>query len=244
MDYYLIIPARYKSSRFPGKPLVDICGKSMLERTYGQCISVCDQKKVFVATDDERIVEHCNLKEMNSIFTPADCLTGTDRVAYCIDRLESDLYINVQGDEPIFNPCDLKNLIDKALQNKEVIYNGYAEIKSEDQYRNRAIPKVVFDNDNNLIYMSRAPIPNNKENKFLKSWRQICAYSFPRNALIDFSNRKQKTRLEQIEDLEILRFLEMGYKVKMLEMSNDSIAVDHPEDVKKVIAKLSKNEKS
>ena len=244
MDYYLIIPARYESSRFPGKPLVDISGKSMLERTYSQCISVCDEKQVFVATDDKRILEHCNSKKINAISTPNDCLTGTDRVASCIDRLESELYINVQGDEPIFNPTDLKNLIDKAVQNKEVIYNGYTEIKSEEQYRNRAVPKVVFDNDDNLIYMSRAPIPNNKDNRFLKSWRQVCAYSFPRNALIDFSKRKQKTRLEQIEDLEILRFLEMGYKVKMLEMSDDSIAVDHPEDVQKVIAKLSKNENS
>jgi 3-deoxy-manno-octulosonate cytidylyltransferase (CMP-KDO synthetase) len=99
--YIIVIPARYKSTRFPGKPLIDLNGKSMVQRTYEQCLKAVPKDLVFVATEDSRIQKHCEDFEMNVILTSDDCLTGTDRVAEVADTIEADYYINVQGDEPL-----------------------------------------------------------------------------------------------------------------------------------------------
>ena len=114
------------------------------------------------------------------------------------------------------------------------VYNGYSEIKYESEYRSLTIPKVVMREDGRLLYMSRSPIPGNKGDKFQKSWKQICIYGFSRNALLDFSKKSKKTELEEQEDIEILRFLEMGYEVKMIKLIGNSIAVDTSEDVERV----------
>ncbi|MEI2393376.1 3-deoxy-manno-octulosonate cytidylyltransferase, partial [Priestia megaterium] len=235
MNYSVIIPARYESSRLPGKPLVDLLGIPMIIRTYQQCAKACDPKKIYVATDDERIKLICQEKNINVLMTSKQCLTGTDRVAECINYLDSEVFINVQGDEPLFNPEDLKTMIRKIEEFPNEILNGYCEIKSEREFRSHSIPKVVFNTDNKLLYMSRGAIPNNKNNEFLKAWRQVCVYAFPKNSLKNFNEQKEKTPLESLEDIEILRFLELGHEVRMIELSNQSIAVDNPSDVQRVI---------
>lgn len=238
MRSILVIPARFKSTRFPGKPLTDILGKSMIQRVYEQCIQAFPRDDIYVATEDERIKNHCDEHGIQCLMTSKNCLTGTDRIAEVAEIIDADYYINVQGDEPLFNPEDIKYLINKIPEHKGEIINGYCKIDNEDDYRSVSTPKVVFRPDGRLLYMSRSPIPGNKSNKFSLSYRQVCAYAFPKKALKEFSKSNGKTLLENEEDIEILRFLELGYEVRMVEMSNISIPVDHHDDLQKVIKKL------
>tara|TARA_B100000900_G_scaffold221507_1_gene188004 strand:- start:109 stop:840 length:732 start_codon:yes stop_codon:yes gene_type:complete len=233
MKYIVVIPARYKSKRLPGKPLANIGGLPMIVRTYNQCAKVVNKDKIVVATDNLKIKNVCDEYNIKSIITSNKCLTGTDRVAEVAKKIKCNFYINVQGDEPFFNPSDLKMLIKQAKKKPMEVINGYTEIKDRKLFFSSSIPKVVFDKKNYLLYMSRGPIPSNKALEFKKSWRQVCAYSFPRKALFDFANSKNKTPIESLEDIEILRFLEKGYKVKMIKMSNKSLAVDNNEDLEK-----------
>ena len=233
MKYIVVIPARYKSKRLPGKPLANIGGLPMIIRTYNQCAKVVNKDKIVVATDNLKIKNVCDEYNIKSIITSNKCLTGTDRVAEVAKKIKCNFYINVQGDEPFFNPNDLKMLIKEAKKKPKEVINGYTEIKDRKLFFSSSIPKVVFDKKGYLLYMSRGPIPSNKALEFKKSWRQVCAYSFPRKALFDFANSKNKTPIESLEDIEILRFLEKGYKVKMIKMSNKSLAVDNSEDLEK-----------
>lgn len=238
MKSIIVIPARYKSTRFPGKPLTVILGKTMIQRVYEQCIQAFPKETVYIATEDERIKKHCNDNNMQCLVTSDNCLTGTDRIAEVAKIIDADYYINVQGDEPLFNPEDIKLLISKIPEYKGEIINGYCSIDNESDYRSVSTPKVVFRPDGRLLYMSRSPIPGNKSNQFSFSYRQVCAYAFPKEALVAFSKSNGKTMLEDQEDIEILRFLELGFEVRMLQMSNVSIPVDHFEDLQKVINKL------
>ena len=113
MNYIVVIPARYKSSRLEGKPLIDLNGIPMIIRTYRQCLKVVPSKKIYIATDDIRIKKVCNKEGAQTIMTSKNCLTGTDRVAEVSKKIKAKTYINVQGDEPLFNPKDLKLLIKK-----------------------------------------------------------------------------------------------------------------------------------
>lgn len=234
MKFIIVIPARYNSSRLPGKPLIKIKGIPMIKRTYLQCLKVVDKKKIIIATDDQRIMNYCKRENINSIMTSKKCLTGTDRIAEVAKKIKAKFYINVQGDEPICNPLDLKKLIIKASENTNDIINGYTEIKDTKLFFSPHIPKVAFRKDGRLLYQSRAPIPFNKKKKFVKSWRQVCIYSFPYKALMKFASLKKKTPFEEIEDCELIRFLELGYEIKLIKMSDKSISVDTKDDLKKV----------
>lgn len=238
MKTILVIPARFKSTRFPGKPLKDILGKSMIQRVYEQCIQAFPKENIYVATEDDRIKAHCQSLDIQCIITSDNCLTGTDRIAEVAKMIDADYYINVQGDEPLFNPEDIIKLIESLSTYRGEILNGFAPILAEEDYRSVSTPKVVFRPDGRLLYMSRAPIPGNKSNQFHISHRQICAYAFPKEALLAFSEMGSKTPLEEEEDIEILRFLELGYEVRMIEMSSVSIPVDHESDLEKVIHHL------
>ncbi len=238
MKIHLIIPARYKSTRFPGKPLTDIGGKAMLRRVFEQCAQAFPEKDIYVATEDERIMTYCRDHGMQAVLTTDDCLTGTDRVAEAAEILDSDVCINVQGDEPLFNPDDIRLLVEKVRQEPGRVYAGYCPIDDEEMYRSLSVPKMVMGLNEQLLYTSRHPIPGNKAGAFRMAWRQVCAYAFHREALRMYRSCTAKTPLEQEEDLELLRFLEMGYPVQLVQMSRESIAVDHPEDVEKVLEKL------
>jgi len=234
LNYVVIIPARYGSSRLEGKPLVSLCGIPMVVRTYQQCIKACPPEKVFVACDDERIKVVCEQYNIQVLMTSSDCLTGTDRVAECAQQLDADVYINVQGDEPVFDPKDLETFINAVKQFPSEVLNGVCEIKDEELFKSGTIPKAVMRADGRLLYMSRAGIPTSKNHDFIKSWRQVCVYAFPKKALEVFKKQKVKTPLEQIEDIEILRFLELGWEVRLIPLSMQSVAVDTPEDVQRV----------
>lgn len=234
MKYIIVIPARYQSSRLPGKPLINLYGVPMIIRTYQQCLKAVSAEKIYVATDDKRIQSLCTQYEIQVLMTSSACLTGTDRVAEVASQIDADIYLNVQGDEPVFNPNDLTKLIKSAEKYPDQVLNGYCAIKDDQLFRSGTIPKVVMRLDGRLLYMSRAPIPTNKKFEFVRSWRQVCSYAFPRAAIQAFAVSTNKSILEEIEDIEILRFLELGFEVRMVEMSDDSVAVDTPEDVLRV----------
>lgn len=238
MRFLVVIPARYRSSRLPGKPLIDIGGETLLRRTYLQCVKAVPAEQVVVATDDARIRAHCEATGMRVVMTSPDCATGTDRVAEVARALPADLYVNVQGDEPLFNPDDITVTLDAARAHPGKVLNGYAPIDEENLFRSPTIPKVVLRPDGRLLYMSRNAVPSTKTFGFVRAWRQICIYAFPPDALQAFAATPSKTPLEELEDIEILRFLELGYEVQMVPMSAHSIAVDTPEDVTRVLAAL------
>ena len=237
-NYLVVIPSRMESTRLPRKPLIDIAGKSLIQRTCEQVAKAIPIENFLVATNHDEILNHVRNLGYNAELTSNDCLTGTDRVAEIASRYSYDHYINVQGDEPLINPDDILKIVSSIRKFPDDVLNGYAIIdKSEDYYSN-TIPKVVFRPDKRLLYMSRANIPGNKGNSFEKSWKQVCIYAFPKQLLEEFKNKQTKTTLEKLEDIEILRFLEMGFEVRMIELSTNSIAVDVPEDINKVLKKL------
>lgn len=239
-EFLIVIPARFKSSRFPGKPLIDINGKSMIRRVWEKSVEASSSENVIIATDDKRIEGHCLENGMQTIMTSKDCLTGTDRVAEVAKQIDADFYINVQGDEPLINPRDIEEVIRAFKENPICTYCAMSKADLNDDYNNHNIPKVVTANDGSLLYISRAGIPANKEGSSVPIMKQICIYAFPKNHLDKFGLGKDKTKLESLEDIELLRLIELGCKVKMLELNTNSIAIDTPEDLRKVLKILNK----
>lgn len=239
----IIIPARYQSSRFPGKPLAEIKGKSLIRRVWEKAAQALDSTHVYVATDSEKIAKHCEEQDMQVIMTSSDCLTGTDRLYEASQKVKADIYINVQGDEPLIEPQDILTVIQAAKDNPGKIINAMCPISDNNEFLSPNIPKVVSRKDGRLLYMSRAGIPSNKEQSFNKAYKQVCIYAFCENDLKLYGSQKHKTSLENIEDIEILRFLELGKDVHMVEVSSSSVAVDVPEDIQKVKDVLTSQEK-
>ena len=233
-----MIPARYESSRFPGKPLAEISGKSLIERVWNQSVQAMDKENLYVLTDDERIKDHCMDRKMQCLLTSTECLTGTDRLYEASLMVDSDIYINIQGDEPLINPCDIKTIINASKNDPKSVINAMCPIMHEVDYFSESVPKVVTDEKNKLLYISRAPIPFAKDKKYQSSMKQVCIYAFPKDKLHFFGTQSQKSKLESIEDIEILRFIENDIDIKMVEVSSDSIAVDHPEDIDRVVNEL------
>ncbi|WP_448658018.1 3-deoxy-manno-octulosonate cytidylyltransferase [Sphingomonas sp. CJ99] len=238
MDVKIVIPARIQSTRLPRKPLVSIAGKPMVVRTFERCVSVMPADRIFVATDSAEIADVCAAHGIATVMTRDDHATGTDRVAEVAQILGGDVFVNVQGDEPVFNPEDLTKLLAAVAGDPHSIINGYCPIHDAQEHASRMVPKVVFDTEGRLLYMSRAPIPGGKSGEFRFGYRQVCAYAFPATALARLRAHPTKTPLEEAEDIEILRFLELGVPVRMIEMSDKSIPVDLPEDVARAEAAL------
>lgn len=232
-DFVIIIPARLKSTRLPNKPLINIEGKPMIRRTFERAVIASNIENVFIATDSIEIKQECIKFTDNIILTPESCKTGTDRLAVASNLVNSKIYINLQGDEPIMPIENIKKIISVSINDSTKIYNGYAKILNQSEFFNNSIPKLVTDNKGNMLYISRAPIPNNKNNFFISANKQICLYAYNKKLLNEFHSNK-KTSNEEIEDIEILRFLEFGFDVKMIEMNPNTIAVDTAQDLKKV----------
>lgn len=238
-NYAVVIPARYESTRLPGKPLLKIAGREMVLRTWERTIQAVDPSKVFIATEDQRIEDVCKAAGAQVVMTSSRCLTGTDRLCEVARQMpDLDFIVNVQGDEPIIDPEDIKTVINHAKADPKVLWNGYAPVHDEREWRSRTIPKVVLGNNRKLLYMSRSPIPGNKHDIFEKGWKQICIYSFPLEALDAFGKLGKKSELEEIEDIEILRFVELGFDVNMLELSGNNLAVDTLDDLAAVEQRL------
>ncbi|MEH6595066.1 MAG: 3-deoxy-manno-octulosonate cytidylyltransferase [Colwellia polaris] len=241
MKFAVVIPARFLSSRFPGKPLIDILGKPMIQHVWERCCLAVGQKKVYVATDSSEIEKVCIGFGAQVVMTSSECLTGTDRLAEANKQLKCDFLINVQGDEPLINPKDIKSVISQYEQMPNTVINAMCPITSEEEFRSFTVPKVVASKTGNLFYMSRSAIPISKNDVFSFGFKQVCIYAFSKAHLEFFSSQRMKTPIEKVEDIEILRFLENDITVKMIEVESSSVAVDVPSDVEKVIARLTSN---
>ena len=230
-----VIPARYKSSRFPGKPLADICGKPMIYWVYNQAIKVDDFDSVYVATDDKRIEQVCKENKINVIMTSENHPTGTDRIGEVARKIDADLYVNIQGDEPLIEPETIKKAIEPFYEDKDLeITNLMTKIKNPVDAYNSTIPKVITNKDNIGIYLTRSMSPYPKGSIDFDYYKQVCVYGFKPSALEFFYNN-ERGKIEKIEDIEILRFIEAGYKVKYIEVESDTVAVDTQKDLERVI---------
>ena len=234
-DFILVIPARLDSTRLTKKLLIEIEGKSIIERTYNQALKALkDKDKIIIATDSEIIKEHCENFGAKTLLTSKDCLTGTDRIAEVSEKVSASQYINLQGDEPIFPSDQLEIFIRNVIEDKTKVYTAITSIKNEKDYRNYSIPKMVFSTSKRLLYSSRAPIPGNKKDIFKKAYKHICVYAFNKDHLFAFKNQKEKTNFEFLEDLEINRFLELDYSVSCIELNNAGKAIDTKYDLEEV----------
>ncbi|WP_083568742.1 3-deoxy-manno-octulosonate cytidylyltransferase [Arcobacter sp. LA11] len=237
-----VIPARFKSSRYEGKPLALINGIPMIKRTYEQAKKSKLLDELIVATEHEKIKNYCESENIPVIMTSDNCLTGTDRIAEVTKEKHFDLYVNIQGDEPVIDPLSIDEVVSeyKKYKDEYVAYNLYKVIDDESEVNADTIIKTIVNEKDELMYMSRLGVPFNKSDKKVNHKKQVCVYGFTKKALDLFSSR-DKTLNEQYEDIEILRFVDMGEKVKMKETRVDSIAVDIPDDVKKVEKFLEEN---
>ncbi len=232
----IIIPARYQSSRLPGKPLKKILGKEMIIRVADICSKILPKKQILVATDNILIKDICEKFDYRSVLTPKKCKTGTDRVFYAAKKFKSNFFVNVQGDEPLINPLDIRKIINAKKKFRNHVICGYCDISYKDAISNN-VPKVVFNKHSNLIYMSRSLIPGKKKsNKVqkLKYYKQVCIYAFNFSELKKFHKFQGKSIIENFEDIELLRFFDLGVPIKMIKVSNKSIAVDIKRDLFKV----------
>lgn len=233
-----IIPARYESSRFPGKPLVDIHGKSMLQRVVEQCLKA-KLDRVVVATDDERIRTHMTAIGGEVILTNSAHLSGTDRVAEAASKLQlpnDSIVVNIQCDEPFIEPQDI-NMLAACFENSNTeIATLVKKIKTADVLENPNCPKVVLNNHGVALYFSRVAIPhlnNIKKEDWHKRhtfFKHVGIYGFRANILNEITTLAPSL-LEQSEGLEQLRWLEHGYHIQTAETQSDCLAVDHPDDL-------------
>ena len=237
-NFSIIIPARFKSSRFPGKPLAKIKGIEMIIRVCKICNKVLPKNKIFVATDNLKIKKVVEDNFFKSILVKKKCFTGTDRVYEASKKIKSKYILNVQGDEPIINPNDIKKIMKAKIKSQKKVICGYSLIKYLEA-KSLNIPKVVINEKSELIYMSRAVVPSNKKiNKKSKIFKQVCIYGFNKQELLRFNTFGRKSKVEQLEDIEILRFMELGIPIQMVKLSNQSIAVDIKSDIRKVELKI------
>jgi len=241
MTAAVVIPARYASTRYPGKPLVELLGKPMIIWVAELSAVAVGKHNVYVATDDSRIKEVVESAGYNVVMT-GPALTGTDRIAEAAQSIEADLIINVQGDEPLVNPEDIIKIIDAKKANPEFIINGFSYLNADEDPHNVNIPKVITTERNELVYMSRLAVPGFKDakNAPAKYKKQVCIYAFNKQELQEYRGFGQKSQLEHSEDIEILRFLELKTRIMMVETRPGSYAVDAPEDVAVVEAALKK----
>ena len=232
----VIIPARYSSSRFPGKPLVPLLGRPMILWVAELSASAVGGENVFVATEDQRIAQVVQEAGYSALITRPDALTGTDRLAQAAQMVDYDIYVNVQGDEPMVDPEDIKRCVKLKTANPDMIINGYCWIGPDEDAASVNIPKVIANEAGTMVYMSRTLVPGHKEKKNAPARykKQVCIYGFSREELVAFADFGRKSELEKSEDIEILRYLELGRRVLMYECAPGSLAVDVPDDVPKV----------
>ena len=231
-----IIPARFKSTRFPGKPLVPILGKPMVIHVAEIVSKALGKENTYVATDSDEIARIDKKWDYNVVMTGDDALTGTDRVWQAAQQISADIYINIQGDEPLLNPEDIRTIGSEKEKNMNFVINGMHKIAADEDPNSINIPKVVATEKNLLIYISRLPVPGFKSKNLrpLMYMKQIGMYAFTRDELEKFGTFGKKSYIESTEDIEVLRFFDLAIPVHMVELSGSSLAVDVPEDVIKV----------
>ena len=234
-----VIPARFESSRFPGKPLIDLKGKTMIQRVYEGAKQSKLLSDVIVATDDQRVYDEVKRFGGNVQMTSENHTTGTDRCGEVIENIDCDIVINIQGDEPLVDSRQLDQVCEAFEdENVQIATLGIKNVSEEDlQNKNRI--KIVCDSNNNALYFSRSSIPNQENAKesvandypFL---RHIGLYAYRASVLNKLVNL-EPTTLEKIESLEQLRWLYHGYKIRVVETDIETPNIDVPEDVSAVL---------
>jgi 3-deoxy-manno-octulosonate cytidylyltransferase (CMP-KDO synthetase) len=239
----VVIPARYGSTRLPGKPLVSLAGKPMIQRVFERAKLAQHVDRVIVATDDERIVKAVEAFGGEARMTRSEHRTGTERVAEVAAREAGDVFVNVQGDEPLLDPNAIDIAVNALLDEPLASISTVATpIKTPGDIMDPNVVKVVLDFDGNAIYFSRAPIPwvRDTANKIhVNYWKHLGLYVFQRDALLEYPTLPQG-ELERIEQLEQLRWMENGWKIRVAEVEHDAVSVDVPEDVARVEKLLQK----
>ena len=234
-----VIPARFESSRFPGKPLIDLKGKTMIQRVYEGAKRSKLLSEVIVATDDKRVYDEVKRFGGNVQMTSEKHTTGTDRCGEVVENIDCDIVINIQGDEPLVDSRQLDQICEAFQdENVQIATLGINNVTEEDLQNPNRI-KIVCDSNNDALYFSRSSIPNQQNAKdpvandypFL---RHIGLYAYRTNVLNQLVNLKPTT-LEKIESLEQLRWLYHGYKIRVVETDIETPNIDVPEDVSAVL---------
>jgi 3-deoxy-manno-octulosonate cytidylyltransferase (CMP-KDO synthetase) len=236
-EVVIVIPARFGATRLPGKPLVSLAGKPMIQRVYERAKMAGRASRVIVATDDERIVKAVESFGGKARMTRVDHRTGTERVAEVAAHEKGDVFVNVQGDEPLLDPLAVDTAVNALLEEPTAAISTVATaIKTPADIMDPNVVKTVLDFDNNGIYFSRAPIPwvRDTASKIqVRHLKHLGLYVFQRDALLEYPTLPQG-ELERIEQLEQLRWLENGWKIRVAEVEHDAVSVDVPEDVARV----------
>ncbi|MDD3419746.1 MAG: 3-deoxy-manno-octulosonate cytidylyltransferase [Candidatus Gastranaerophilales bacterium] len=242
MSTAIIIPARYASTRLPGKPLIEVGGKPIIQWVYEKAKQSKYANKVIVATDDERIYNAVKDFGGEAEMTSPNHQSGSDRIFEVMNKNpDITMAVNVQGDEPLITPESIDSAIESLKNDKSAdIATLIREIKDEEEIKNPNVVKVVFDNFDNALYFSRSPIPYERNKNKTKTYAHIGLYAYKKNALEKMSNLNQSS-LELAESLEQLRALQNGMKIKVSIVDYKPIGIDTPDDVeefKKILGAL------
>src|SRR3981189_2866942 len=233
----VVIPARYAWPRWPGKPLVLLAGKPMIQRVFERAKLSKRAERVIVATDDERIVNAVEAFGGEARMTRPDHRTGTERVAEVAAHVEGDIFVNVQGDEPLLDPAAVEAAGDSLLEEPQASISTVATpIKTPADIMDPNVVKTVLDFESNALYFSRAPIPwvrDTASKIHVQHLKHLGLYVFQRDALLEYPTLPQG-ELERIEQLEQLRWMENGWKIRVAEVEHDAVSVDVPADVARV----------
>jgi 3-deoxy-manno-octulosonate cytidylyltransferase (CMP-KDO synthetase) len=240
----VVIPARFAATRLPGKPLVSLAGKPMIQRVYERAKQAQTVQRVLVATDDQRILDAVAAFGGEARMTRPDHRTGTERIAEVAANVDGDVFVNVQGDEPLIDPSSIDTAVAALLEEPAAqIATVATPIRHAGDIMDPNVVKTVLDFEDNALYFSRAPIPwvrDSQQKVHVKYWKHLGLYVFQRDALLEYPTLPQG-ELEKIEQLEQLRWMENGWKIRVAEVAHDAVSVDVPEDVARV-EKLLKEE--
>ena len=242
-EVVVVIPARFASTRLPGKPLVLLAGKPMIQHVYERAKMAGRANRVIVATDDERIMKAVESFGGEARKTRLDHRTGTERVAEVAAHEKGDVFVNVQGDEPLLDPLAIDTAVNALLEEPvAAIATVATAIKTAADIMDPNVAKVVLDFEDNALYFSRAPIPwvRDTGSKIqVRHLKHLGLYVFQREALLEYPTLPQG-ELERVEQLEQLRWLENGWKIRVAEVAHDAVSVDVSEDVARVEKLLQK----
>jgi 3-deoxy-manno-octulosonate cytidylyltransferase (CMP-KDO synthetase) len=230
MKIIAVIPARFNSKRFRGKPLVKLVGKTMIERVYSQVLNTKFFDNIIVATDDVRIAKEVKRFGGSVVVTSVNHKSGTDRIWEVVKDMSVDGIVNIQGDEPLIPEKLIEEIYNSLLKDDSDVVTAAFKNDSIKDFRSSNIVKVIVDNTGNALYFSRAMIPNNEYSKFDNFLHHIGIYGYKKAVLKDFIESKNSL-LEEKENLEQLRFLENGVKIKVLKTNYKSMGVDVPGDI-------------
>ena len=234
MSIIAVIPSRYASTRLPGKPLVDICGKPMVQHVYERVRRVSLFDEVLVATDDERIMNAVAAFGGTACMTSPDCPSGSDRLIEVAKSHPADVYVNVQGDEPLVEPSSIEKLARAMLEDPSLQMGTLCYPVSAEQAQNPNLVKVVRARNGNALYFSRSPIPFPRSGGIAPQYfGHLGMYAYRRDFLMNFGNLPYSP-LENTEKLEQLRVLQAGIAIRVLEVEAMGPGVDTPEDLEEV----------